>query len=238
MSLRHRIRDLLSSPAEPAPPLDPLERFRGVPSKLLADFDILAHGQGLLGTMTSGLPMDPAGNPIPWLTYPAIEYLNQFDVKDKKIFEYGCGQSTAYWKRRGAQVWGVEHDRAWFEKLTSETPATRTIYFADAEMDYAAAIERPGTHFDIVVIDGVFRTACVEPALAHLRSGGFIILDNAERDVEVGQLLRQHGLFPVDFNGFGPINDYTWTTSLFLTPKGITGFNVAAPNPIGGYNFR
>jgi len=238
MSLRRRIRDILSPVPQPAPPPDPLERFRGVPSKLLADFDILAHGQGLLGTMTSGLPMDPAGNPIPWFTYPAIEYLNQFDVREKKIFEYGCGQSTAYWRRRGAQVWGVEHDRAWFEKMSARAPGGSTLYFADSERDYAFAIANANTNFDIVVIDGVFRAACVEPALAHLRPGGFIILDNAERDLEVGQMLRQRGLFPVDFNGFGPINDYTWTTSLFLTPEGITGFDVAAPNPIGGNDAR
>jgi len=219
-------------------PPDPLERFRGAPAKLLADFDILAHEQGLLGTMTSGLPMDPSGNPIPWFTYPAIEYLNQFDVRDKRVFEYGCGQSTAYWRRRGARVWGVEHDRAWFEKMSSDTSAGRILYFADTELEYAATIELPGTSFDIVVIDGVFRTACVEPALAHLRPGGFIILDNAERDVEVGQLLRQRGLFPVDFSGFGPINDYTWTTALYLTRDGITSFDVAAPSPIGGHASR
>jgi hypothetical protein len=237
MSLRHKIRNILSPPVQ-SPPPDPLERFRGAPSKLLIDFDILAHDQGLLGTITSGLPMDRSGNPIPWFTYPAIEYLNQFDVRDKKIFEYGCGQSTAYWRRRGSRVWAVEHDRAWFAKMSSETSADRTIYFADTEEDYATAIERPGSGFDIVVIDGTFRTACVDPALAHLRPGGFIILDNAERDVEAAQLLRQRGLFPVDFNGFGPVNDYTWTTTLFLTREGITGFDIAAPKPIGGHGSR
>jgi hypothetical protein len=230
MSLRRRIRDYLFPP--PAP--DPLERFRGVPYKLLADFNILARDQGLLGTMTSGLPLDAAGKPIPWFTYPAIEYLSQFDVRGKKIFEYGCGNSTAFWSERGAEVWGVDHDRAWFEKMSSGASARRTLYFSDQEQDYAGAISRAGTSFDIVVIDGVFRATCVDPALGHLRRGGFIVLDNSERDVEVGQLLRQRGLFSVDFNGFGPINDYTWTTSLFLTQDGITDFNVAAPRPIGG----
>ena len=35
--------------------------------------------------------LDKDGNPIPWYTYPAIEYLSQFDYSDKEIFEYGCG---------------------------------------------------------------------------------------------------------------------------------------------------
>ena len=33
---------------------------------------------------------DRDGNPIPWYTYPAIEYLSQFDYSDKKIFERGA----------------------------------------------------------------------------------------------------------------------------------------------------
>ena len=37
------------------------------------------------------LCLDKEGNPIPWYTYPAIEYLSQFDYQDKKIFEFGCG---------------------------------------------------------------------------------------------------------------------------------------------------
>jgi hypothetical protein len=233
MSLRRKIQDYICRPSEPAPP-DPLERFRGAPAKLLTDFDILAQGQGLLATMQTGLPLDGSGNPIPWFTYPAIEYLNQFDLSGKKIFEYGSGNSTAYWARRGAEVWAVDHDQKWFDKMTDSLSTGQTLYYADTEQDYSAAIARPGILFDIVVIDGTFRTACVEPGIAHLRPGGFIIFDNAERDVQVGEMLRQKGLFEVDFNGFGPINDYTWTTAIFLSGAGITGFKIAAPRPVGG----
>jgi hypothetical protein len=233
MSLPRRIRNYFR-PNQPVPEADPLDCFRGTPAKLLRDFDILAQDFGLLATMESGLPIDSKGNPIPWFTYPAIEYLNQFDITDKKIFEYGCGHSTAYWHRRGAQVWAVDHDLAWFEKMSSTLPSGPTLYFADTEQAYATAINRGGTSFDIVVIDGVFRTACVKYALAHLRAGGFVILDNSERDLEARELLRQCGLFGVDFNGFGPINDYTWTTTIFIPRDGITSFDIGPPRPIGG----
>jgi hypothetical protein len=210
-----------------------LDRFRDLPTKMLHAFDTLAEKQGLLASMQASLPLDGNGDPIPWFTYPAIEYLNQFDVTGKKIFEYGSGNSTAYWARRGAQVWAVDHDQAWFDKMTASLTAGQTLYYADAEQDYAAAIARPGILFDIVVIDGVFRTACVEPALAHVRPGGIIIVDNAERDAEVGQMLRQKGQFEVDFSGFGAINDYTWTTAMFFSNAGITGFTIAPPRPVG-----
>lgn len=230
--LRRKIGNFIRGP-EPIIPPDPADRFRGMPVKLIHAFDILAHEQGLLGSIQAALPVDSSGNPVPWFTYPAIEYLNQFDVKGKKIFEYGSGNSTAYWARRGAEVWAVDHDQQWFDKMSASLSAGQTLYYADAEQDYANAITQPGISFDLVVIDGVFRSACVDPALAHLRRGGIIIVDNAERDVEVGHLLRQKGMFEIDFSGFGPINDYIWTTAIFISNAGVTGFDVAPPRPVG-----
>src|SRR5580700_365359 len=73
-NLRNR---LFPPPPPPAPlPPDPLLRFRECPQKLLEDFDILAFDQGLLATIQNNLPIDASGAPIPWYTYPAIEYLN------------------------------------------------------------------------------------------------------------------------------------------------------------------
>src|SRR5688500_6442274 len=35
--------------------------------------------------------VDAKCNPVPWYTYPAIEYLKQLDFKDSTVFEYGSG---------------------------------------------------------------------------------------------------------------------------------------------------
>lgn len=35
---------------------------------------------------------DEEGRPLPWYTYPATEYLAQFNYCGKRVFEYGCGQ--------------------------------------------------------------------------------------------------------------------------------------------------
>ena len=58
---------------------------------------------------------DRDGNPIPWYTYPAIEYLAQFDYSDKKIFEYGCGNSSLFWAARAESVTSIEDNPEWFE---------------------------------------------------------------------------------------------------------------------------
>jgi hypothetical protein len=239
LRLRNLACVLFSRPApvlpEPLPAPDPVARFRDMPDKMLRDFDILAFDQGLLATMQGNLPVDAAGAPIPWFTYPAIEYLGQFDFQGMNIFEFGCGNSSHYWTRRGAVVWSVDHDEDWHRKMCSEASPAQTFYLGQDPESYLRAIERPGIAFDVVLIDGILREECVAPAIAHLRRGGFIILDNADRDAETGRLLRARDFFEVDFNGFGPINDYTWTTAIFLPPGGTDLRIARRPRPIGGH---
>ena len=40
-------------------------------------------------TIDEKVCVDRDGNPLPWYTYPAIEYLSQFDYGEKTIFEDG-----------------------------------------------------------------------------------------------------------------------------------------------------
>jgi len=45
-----------------------------------------------------------------------------------------------------------------------------------------------------------------------------VILDNSDWYRETAKYLRENlDMIEVDFHGFGPINDYTWTTSVFLS---------------------
>ncbi len=65
------------------------------------------------------------------------------------------------------------------------------------------------------MIDGVERRAACDEALHKLRLA-VIILDNSDWHHHCAARLRAGGLLEVDFAGFGPINGYTWTTSLFF----------------------
>jgi len=45
-----------------------------------------------------------------------------------------------------------------------------------------------------------------------------VILDNSDWYRETAKYLRENlDMIEVDFHGFVPINDYTWTTSVFLS---------------------
>lgn len=78
------------------------------------------------------------------------------------------------------------------------------------------------TKFDIIIIDGIFRNLCAKEVSSLLNvessEGAMVVLDNADWHQNTAKFLRNEvGLIEVDFHGFSPINDYTLTTSIFLS---------------------
>ena len=61
-----------------------------------------------------------SGLVFPWITFEVIDFLNKQITPSFKIFEYGGGGSTLFFLKRAAQVVTVEHDDAWFAKLSDE----------------------------------------------------------------------------------------------------------------------
>lgn len=195
---------------------------------------ILAHAHGHARTLETKVPMAANGLPLPWYTYPAIEYLNQLDASGLDIFEYGSGNSSLYWAHKGANVWCVEHSPEWYESMRTKSAQLCGISLRHDAETYASSIAEDGRTYDIVVIDGAWRNECAAAAPAQLRKDGLIILDNSDWYTDVARFLRSRGFFQVDFNGFGPVNNYCWTTSIFLPLQSPFAERLRQPQPIGG----
>jgi hypothetical protein len=193
----------------------------------------LHHTYGFGRSARSGLPLDASGAPLPWYTYPAIEYLSQVDFAGRRVFEYGAGNSTLFWQARGARVAGVESDPAWHAKLSRQDPAPR-ILLRERREEYVRSIEEAEGPFDVVAIDGRWRHDCAKAAPAQLAPGGAIVLDNSDLHPRSARALREAGFLQVDFSGFGPVNPYTWTTSLFLRADCSLQRGLRDPKPLGG----
>lgn len=163
--------------------------------------------------------IDNTGQPIPWITYPAIDYLNQLDFSNKRIFEYGGGNSSFYWAARSKHVTVVESDKEWSRFLNKNKAKNMSVDFEKTKKEYVKKINSYKTGFDVIVIDGVHRKDCVKYALKNLNKGGFIILDNSEREIEATVLLSKTKLIRVDFLGYAPINPYKSQTSFFIDRK-------------------
>lgn len=164
--------------------------------------------------------IDKDGRPVPWYTYPAIEYVKQLDLRDARVFEYGAGNSTLFWARAAREVVSVDDDEVWFAKLQPTLPANCQLELETDLNRYSEVIHRHPGGFDVIVVDGAARGStrlrCARNAVTHLRPGGMIILDNSDWLPESARTLRDADLIQVDMTGFVPIGGHTQTTSFFL----------------------
>ena len=174
-------------------------------------------------SMNEKVCVDRDGNPIPWYTYPAIEYLSQFDYSDKTIFEFGTGYSSMYWAKRAKKVISIEDKPEWFEKFAKEFQAPNwQMRYCDEKQGYENMIFADDEKYDVIVVDGKRRAECAETAIKALKAGGMIILDDSDRVntskeyFNAIKTLRDANLLQVDFYGFCPMNNYTKATSLFF----------------------
>jgi hypothetical protein len=173
-----------------------------------------------LRSAVRGQPVNARGEPVPWYTYPAIEYLRQLDFSDKTVFEYGSGYSTLFWAGAARRVVSVEEDEKWYAVLAGKLPANCELILETDLLAYPDVIARYPDGFDVIVVDGAARgrtrLKCSRAALPRLRPGGLIILDNSDWLPESAHVLREGGLLQVDMTGFVPANWYTQTTSFFF----------------------
>jgi hypothetical protein len=150
------------------------------------------------------------GTPLPWYTYPAIDFLAQRDFRSCHILEFGGGQSTLWWSARAGSVLTVERDAEWFTRLKSRVApnvslhhipvdrVTRTVQPVK-DLIAASAIQK----FDIIVVDGHLRQEATALAFDYLAPLGAIILDNSEGYgfyAEIKERLCRR----IDFFGFAP----------------------------------
>ena len=95
---------------------------------------------GWLNSLLQGMPVDALGGPVPWFTYPAIDFLDRVDTKDFTVFEWGGGNSTLWWAKRVRSVRAVDHDTKWYEIVRKGMPANAKIELQTARDAYVAAI--------------------------------------------------------------------------------------------------
>src|SRR5262249_49303887 len=68
------------------------------------------------------------GTPIPWYTYPAIDFLAQRNFEDRNVLELGGGQSTLWWSMRARSVLTIEDNSDWYAWLNSQIGANVALH--------------------------------------------------------------------------------------------------------------
>lgn len=153
--------------------------------------------------------------PIPWFTYPCIEYISQLDLKDKIVLEWGMGNSTLFFSKRCKTIDSIEHNVEWFNKIR-EKLSPNSFGHLVTEDEYSKFPFTLKKKFDLIIVDGIKRKACLENAVDLVIDNGIIIFDNSDRNPEYCKLMREKGFLQVDFHGFGPIVNFTTSTTIFF----------------------
>ncbi len=177
---------------------------------------------------------------VPWIPYVARAWLSSHLKPSMRVFEYGSGGSTVFLGRRVKQVISVEHDPTWCARLRQvlaeehltncelllREPARQPLpcgvngrSYASSKPEYARmsfenyvrAIDAyPDESFDLVVVDGRARTSCLLHAVAKVRVGGRLVLDNSDNR-EYAETMNALNDYPrTDLRGFGPYWPPAW----------------------------
>ncbi|WRH68325.1 MAG: group 1 glycosyl transferase [Planktothrix sp. GU0601_MAG3] len=174
---------------------------------------------GWLNSLYQSKPVTQDNRPIPWYTYPAIEFLEDKVKPDFKVFEFGSGQSTLWWSERVLEVISIENDLNWFQEINSKMPNNVQLFLKENETEYAEMIKQfPLDYFDVIIVDGVNRNQSLELSLNHIKEAGLIIFDNSdhyEYDESVNRLTSS-GYKRIDFWGMFPGYTYKNCTSFFF----------------------
>ncbi len=184
---------------------------------------------GWLNSLSVGKPVNAENEPIPWYTYPAIEFLEDKVKSDFTVFEFGSGQSTLWWAERVKQVISIESDQNWFNEITQQMPQNVKLNLETDEQKYGNFILLyPDQYFDVIIVDGINRNGCLEKSLGKIKENGLIIFDNTDdyRYDSSLRLLSSLGYKRIDFWGLIPGYVYKNCTSLFFKSTEIIENNL------------
>lgn len=145
----------------------------------------------------------------PWTSPASIELFEHWLKKDMIGFEWGSGSSTRYFSRKLKKLVSVEHNKEWYEKVSSMVaqenlpnvtleyvkidypdphldkdgyqPAFNSAQIKAYENYYSIIDGYPDEYFDFIMVDGRARVKCGEHAIPKLKPGGMLVLDNSER---------------------------------------------------------
>jgi SAM-dependent methyltransferase len=134
---------------------------------------------------------------LPWFSYAAIDFLDDFARAEMHVCEYGSGGSTLFFAQRVKSVYSIEDNPQWFElvgnRLREEGVKNATMRLCPFDFKNPVGFEQseylnaiPDEKFDIVVVDGSeewtqVRPICFEKAENHVKPGGIIVVDDSWR---------------------------------------------------------
>lgn len=149
----------------------------------------------------------------PWYALPALEWLKQQDTSKWRVFEYGCGYSTIWWRLNCSKVVSVDNNEVWAKAMNAICEKEKDNYI-HASLNYSFANKH-----DCIIIDGEWRDECTVFCLDYIKPGGYLIIDNYEQ-YDVGFNYDNVNLLLEGWEKtvHKQYNHSTWATAVFRKP--------------------
>jgi predicted O-methyltransferase YrrM len=146
---------------------------------------------------------------LPWLSWPAVDFLERHLHPGMRVLEFGGGGSTEFFLSRGCDVVTVERSKEWMDKISKRLdrigagPRWRLEYVPESASasDYLGSL-RMGP-WNVILIDAAYRLECLEAARDYLTHDGMIVFDNADLDIYSTAPSLMQGLKRLQFGGLG-----------------------------------
>ena len=176
-------------------------------------------------SVSEGFSQDENGDAVPWMTYPAIEFLKKNLTKNHRIFEFGCGASTLFFASRVKKVVGLETRPNWVEMMLKRSNGKLSQNVEITLMEdgltnnsYENFANNCGQKFNFIVVDSLKRFECARNSVDALDRGGAIILDDSERPhyKKIFDFFSEKNFKKQDFPGISPGQMRVKNTTIFF----------------------
>lgn len=185
------------------------------------------HKIGWRKSFADWFAQDDDGSPLPWMTYPFIEYISEKLNKDHEIFEFGLGASTFYFSPKVRKIVVLETNAMWVRimKPRLEKAGIRNVEiilmedgFTNKNYENSASrySKETGKKFDYIFIDSMKRSECLKKSPYALKQDGFLVLDDSERRSykKILKTVSEKGFQKQDFPGIAPGQFYLKNTTI------------------------
>jgi hypothetical protein len=168
--------------------------------------------------------------PLPFIVYEAIDFMDDLLGPGKKILEFGSGNSTLWFLERKCFVTSIEHDKKWYQTVDNHAQSSfmddnKTLnqfsfHNTKDEATWALLDSIKNENFDLILVDGSNdynnRNKCIKNSLSKLKKGGWMVLDNSDHPNNWPGGIYMDSLYKrVRFTGFTPMGLYISQTSFW-----------------------
>ncbi|HPX60579.1 MAG TPA: group 1 glycosyl transferase [Deltaproteobacteria bacterium] len=184
---------------------------------------------GWLNSMQKRRPVNFADEPIPWYTYPAIDFLDDLTMENWCVFEWGSGNSTRWWGARVKSIVSIEDNLDWYREVKEQIPSNVRLYYMENPEYHECILAYQQHSFDAIIIDGSCRNQAALNSIGRLRPNGIIIFDNSDNPEfnSSQQTLCEAGFYRIDFWGMIPSFPYKNCTSIYFRNPELLRKNTA-----------